>query len=352
VSREYSPTRVFGLVRNVGLTCLLLTACTPATPPGPSPTVLYGPADVYGAAWVENLGIVFNDGDEPNGNGTETRLWAIDPAGGQPNKLIDIVDTTPACWRQEELRPSRLRDGRLGYIRDCNGEAGYPLTWAALAYDPTSRSVAELFAVDDLLRYFSWDGQGRSYFSIGAGICGAVGIADAAGVRSLDGQLERNGQTFDFGRAWHDETTQPDCPDAGRADFPALSADGTTLAVMVSFATTPGMARLDEPWDIYLRDVASGEMRFLAGGFVGPTDLAWSPSADALTIAAQAAGESTGALWSVDAASGQLTKLLASPVSQFAWSPDGSSLAAVVDVADERFHRPGAMVIVPTPVAP
>jgi hypothetical protein len=289
---------------------------------------LTGVGDYFGLAWAPGLGLVFNNGTTVGHHGARSRLFSGDPNGTSTTELDQLVETTPECWRQEQLRPTSLLDGRLGYAQVCNSQTVGFETWSLHAYDPGTGEAVELVRSEEMLRTFTLDrATGAVYFSNGAGICD--GIAEATGgiASSLEGTVEHAGSSLDL-KAAYTSSGLGDCPDVGRADSPALSPDGTSLAFMVSFSTASGMGRLDEPWDIFLRDLATGEDRYLWGGITDPTDFAWSPSGRWLAVAGKI-NRDTG-LYVIDALSGEATLFSSDDIFRFAWSPDGKQIVASV----------------------
>jgi dipeptidyl aminopeptidase/acylaminoacyl peptidase len=125
-----------------------------------------------------------------------------------------------------------------------------------------------------------------------------------------------------------------DLPKMVRIADPQISPDGKTVAIVV------GRANLKEDrWDteLALVDVATKELRVVTHDRLGVGAPRWSPTGDRIAFMAQDAGKKTQVfvlpLSGGDAA--QVTKSK-TPVSLFAWRPDGKGLAyAAVDEAPE-----------------
>jgi dipeptidyl aminopeptidase/acylaminoacyl peptidase len=121
---------------------------------------------------------------------------------------------------------------------------------------------------------------------------------------------------------------------------PQIAPDGRSIAVVVS------RANLDENrWDsqIAIVDVGSGRMRPLTYDRRGAGQPRWSPAGDRLAFLATvgAGREGRSQIFTMPAAGGEARQVTAAAesVQQFAWSPDGATIAYAT--ADEPEKRTG-----------
>jgi hypothetical protein len=322
-----------------------VSACSVLIPPAPqpSPTILTAEGDYFGIAWTADLGIVFNDGTFL-AHGAESRLFASNPDGSSRVQLDQLVDQGPDCWRQEQKAPMALRDRRLGYVQECNGQLPSSVFWSVQAFDSSTGQIEEFLEYDDdMMRTFSWDGDSTIYFSVGSGACGGIGMATDGVVTPLSGWVEHAGNTLALADAFT-PGEHPDCTAVGIADNPVLSPDGAMLAFLVLFAGTSSGGLGEGPWDVFVRDLASGETRRISGGYLDPTDLDWSPSGRSLVLAG--GNGSDRGLWKIDPSSGNVSRFSTANALRFAWSPDGSQIAVIERLPDGEFPEPRRLILI------
>jgi Tol biopolymer transport system component len=143
----------------------------------------------------------------------------------------------------------------------------------------------------------------------------------------------------DAGKSWRVDQTTPapngGCDQDGRADLPAWSPDGGTIAFVGSPKSIglKGQARLSAPWNLYLLNPVDLKLKKALAELSGPSGLAWSPDSRWLAFSGEL--DHSGGLWLYQIASGKVVRIDTAQPGLLAWSPDGRQLAAIESVGPE-----------------
>jgi len=134
-------------------------------------------------------------------------------------------------------------------------------------------------------------------------------------------------------------TRGSDCQGLPRAELPRWSSDRKTIAVVASPPSPKdGMARIHDPWDLYMVGGDTLMPSRKATGLHNPEGLAWSPDSQKLAFSAQIAG--LDGTWIYDLTAGSPRRVSRLTLQWLVWSPDGRSLAGLVD----KGASPGAPI--------
>lgn len=174
----------------------------------------------------------------------------------------------------------------------------------------------------------------------GSRICDGIGRYGNTGVSPIDFPLG------DPAGANLADMWSLDCAEAVNVRGPTWSPDGTLLALFIA----PGASgrgdwdRKDALYDLDVLDLATGSITPIMSGLRDGLQIAWSPDGTtlaALTGTARIVGTDT---WLVPVAGGRAQRLALADdgsLSAVAWSPDGARLAGLINRSDpESFtHR-------------
>ncbi|HEV8488408.1 MAG TPA: hypothetical protein VGQ58_01330 [Candidatus Limnocylindrales bacterium] len=303
-------------------------------------------------AWLPSGWIVADrDPDLPLPHGAPD-LVAFRPDGSEFGRLP--IGPRADCWRDETWRPTELPDGRLGFVRECYPKRLEGVDFAyheieLAAFDPATGDVDMLADLGDvwlghirlILYEFAWDvtqARGVAYF--GNRICDALVGVDGSGVHPLEAQLDHGTDRVRADAMFHAE-----CEDTARVRHAALSADGRlAFGVSPSSVGRDGMARLDEPFELYFSDIdLAGPVRTpMRLEDVGP--ILWSPDSRWLLFAASIRGR-TAQTWLYDTERSRVIGISSDRLSA-AWSPDRRSIMAIRDIAGTEKVLDSEIVVV------
>ncbi len=333
------------LARALCLAGVVAVSCGPPFGGGesPKPAATAAPVDagslasggyLTGLAWLLDGTLVA--GWSPDVTPSTAQLWRLRPDGSGLQRLPLPFD--PACSSDQYAFPSALRDGRVALTRTCDAlEDPTVSTAAVVAYDPGSGSLATLADLGGRMFPFatSWNPDlTRGVGAQSSRICAGVAWLTRDGPQGIPVTIAGGGKSWRLD-AWL-RAAAPDCTAQGRADDPAWSPDGRTVALLGSPESIgiEGQSRLDAPWSVYLIDVASLRVTKVLGDLGGAAGLAWSPDGRWLAFTGEVRGRG-GGLWLLSLATralhlvGSREGALSAPT----WSPDETRLAAVEDVS-------------------
>lgn len=279
----------------------------------------------------------------------DARLWQR-TLGDEKLAPIDLPDY-PNCVRSGFFSPSRLPDGRLGYVLQCRlpeDQFKSQAEWIRegsrlhmMAYDPETGQVEELLNTPMQSALvgtggFSWNPQMTR---------GIMGVDS----RILFEQL-----------SWFtpDEWTKVDLGFA-QAYGGAWSPDGATIAFLgAEEQGRDGIARLDSRFDLYLMDGVGekylmdgvGEnLRLLAEDIVGASGLDWSPDGRWIVTDGRFTRFShPDGIWLIDVLTGARYLIGGGRYSGPTWSPDGRRIVAL-DYSQWNPDTPPSGIIVIEP---
>jgi len=148
----------------------------------------------------------------------------------------------------------------------------------------------------------------------------------------------------DLNRDWRLDEPKPgtrgsDCQGLARAQLPRWSPDGKVIGVVASPPSPKdGMARINDPWDLYTVAVGTLVPSRKVTGLLHPAGLAWSPDSQKLAFSARLAG--LDGTWIYDLRGGKPRRISRLILQWLVWSPDGHNLAGLVD----KGASPGAPI--------
>ena len=300
------------------------------------------PADYFGAAWITSRSIVVAWRPPSDDVSNAAHLVSIDP-GASSHSVLPFAESDDECWRAQEVRPVRLPDTRLGFIRECQPREfegiDYSIDWLRVWAADLQTGKRELLA--DLGDPSVYDG-GRILYSfsyrpgltegvayLGTRICDGVALFDSAGVRPFDFRI---GQGADAPNL--NEPFEQQCQDTINASDSVWSPDGARIAVLVSTQAKgrDGFDRLDLDWDLLVLDPSTGRYDRLLSGLRDPHSVAWSPDGRWIAVG-ETEDETRSTTWLVRAGGQPSTKRLdiSERVTSLAWSPGSDALFGLVD---------------------
>lgn len=295
--------------------------------------------DYFGIAWLES-GIVVNY--EPNQNNLSNDLWRLTD-GGELERL-DIPEL-PDCWQTVLLQPTALTPDTLGFVRECVPDVG------GSRYDiaklTAKGEVEPLGTLPAPVTQFAWlEGQGRGLAAVGSQICHTLAWFSPDGSEAVDLVIEAGGASFNLAEQY-EGVGASDCPAFGRANWPAASPDSTQIAFFASPASTgtAGQDRLDLPWGLYVVDLETMAPSLLLSDVSHPRALRWAPEDDRLVFSGDVAGHGDGT-WLIRVSDPEPRRLLSDRLDWMAWSPDGTSVAGVLDTRVPGGPREANIVVI------
>lgn len=275
---------------------------------------------VVGVAWPAADQLVLTVDDQS----TLQAVWStyvLDASSGQARPLT--LPEPAACSGVRHGFPQPLADGRISLTQICelsapDSPAGRS---AVLAVDPASGEVEVLSQLGTELfpSGSSWDpAVERGVASQSSSICAHLFGIDRSGPTPLPVRL---GEGDD---SWIADAELPSGCTKGRADWPAWSPDGETIAFFSSPDSVgkEGFSRLDEPWELLLMDPDTLQTRVLVEGVEHARATTWSPDGRWLAYVAEEDG-----VFIVSAAGGRPRRVFEERARWLAWSPDGDELA-------------------------
>lgn len=322
-------------VRMIALVGAAVTwACDPAATQAPAVSASLPASRTIGLpedlgyaslGWIKTDTIVIEAG--PRGPVGSMGLVALDPVVGSLQPLR--VEPENGCRLQQPGLPSRLPDGRLGYVVYCLAESGPDrfTMFARSLTDATPTRLAELGGYNPTGVSFAPD-LDQAIFGHSSAICAGVAFAGLMGVIPLPPTTAGSGSSsFRVDQA----LTSDRCDETGRANDPVWSPDGKRIALLVSppLDGVGGLDRVDLPWEVdVVNSSGNPNLTTLLAGLVRPSGLDWSPDGRWLVFSGRL-GDQPGT-YIVQIGDRRVVRIfdqiLAGPV----WSPDGQSIAGLL----------------------
>jgi hypothetical protein len=256
----------------------------------------------------------------------------LQPDGSQATQLP--LPAHPGCTGQGFVYPSRLRDGRLGYLVDClSTSRTAPLQVYLMDYELQTGQA------EDLLPYalkttpvrggYAWNpAMTRGITDDGIGLEEQLFWFTRAGKEPLELGMARA-----YGVAWS--------PDGQQIAFLGARPQGLS-----------GIAAADASFTLYLMRPDGTRLRPVVEGIQYGGSTAWSPDGRWLVFPGklEAQRERGRSLWLVEVATARTIWLTSGSYGHPAWSPDSTRIAAI-DWRDGLWCQPSQLVIV-TPSLP
>jgi len=232
--------------------------------------------------------------------------------------------------------PSALADGRLAVTRVCQSPSSRGGIFSVVGYDLTTGRAEDLVVPQEQVNpsSTSWNpAVDTAIASVSSSICAHIFWLKHGGPQPLNVTISEGGKTWRVDE--EAPTANGGCDPDGRADLPAWSPDGGTIAFLGSPQSigVKGQARLEMPWNVYLLNPVDLKLRKVLTDIKGPSELAWSP--DSQSLAFSGAMDNSGGLWLYRVTTGKLLRIDTDQPALVAWSPDGQKLAAITSVGRE-----------------
>ena len=343
-----------------GLALLTLTGCVlPWRTPPPAVSVYRLPTpfgEYWGLAWLPNGWLVVNYEPSPEDQSPAFRLWRLRPDGTELTQLP--LGNHPDCHLTKYQLSTILPDGRLSISMTCVNDrrlppGAKPDSLHLLVYDWETGATEYLIPPGKALAGgYTWNpAMTRGLESWGSGIWTGMTWVNRQGVEYPAFWVADGRRRWHVDAGYHRPAGQS-CREEGRAAGPAWSPDGQTIAFWASPQSigVEGLARLDQPWHLYLMDPAELQPRKVIADIEGPAGLDWSPDSRWLAFVGELPWRGDG-LWLYEPATGTLRlvakweqeqKILHSPV----WSPDGQQIMAIERTLPSRpLEYPGSELL-------
>jgi len=257
-------------------------------------------------------------------------------ADGSEFRPVTLPDD-PACRRTSYQDFGVFHDGRLAIVKICDLPAGATPSagYGAVAYDPNSGTVEQLFPVETKihptgLRFNPSDE--RAVTAQGASICGTIAYLTRNGVEPISATIT------DGHRQWRlddyfKRRTGDDCSSIGRSDGPDWSPDGRQIAFLgfPQAIGKSGPARLEVAGNIYLMDTATLSVKALVQDLRFPAGVSWSPDGHWLAFSASDVPGHGGGTWMLSVSTGNFVRVSDRTMTEVEWSPDGHRLIGLWD---------------------
>jgi hypothetical protein len=319
------------------LVTLAMAGCAfggPPVAPGVTLSTVPLPDDreATGVAWLER-GLVATLKPKNDVTMLTSRLWRLQPDGSEAAELP--LPAHPGCTGQSFVYPSRLPDGRLGYLVDCLSTSHTaPLQVYLMAYDLGTGQA------EDLLPYPLKTTPARGGYAWNPAMTRGI-TDDGIGLREQLFWFTRAGkEPLDLGMA--------------RAYGVAWSPDGQQIAFLGARPQgLSGIAAADATFTLYLMQPDGTGLQPLVEGIQYGGATAWSPDGRWLVFPGklEAHSQRGQSLWLAEVATGQIMWLASGSYGHPAWSPDSTRIAAI-EWGDVLWNRPSQLVIVTPPLPP
>lgn len=307
-----------------------MAACGgPAQQPDPAElpgTVLDLPDGAYASpVWLAD-GWIYVMRADPN-HGPNREVWRTRP-GGKAERVD--VPAEPGCQRTTYRNLQALPDGRLGAGRWCAMEDPRQDFYDLIAFDPSTAKTEHLARLGGTpASDVAWaPGLQEGYVSHGTGICAGIARLTRAGAQRLADPVTFDGHTWVVDFTWFRDPAQ-ECTNDGRVQRQLLRKDGKSLVLFASPTSQgkKGMARTNEPWNLYRWTPGAGEPVPVVKGLGDPLGIALAPDDRSILVATR--WRARYGIWRVDLQSGDMKQVTEGRSVGLAVSPDGRQLAAV-----------------------
>jgi len=263
----------------------------------------------------------------------EVRRLKPDGSDYRPVTLPD----DPACRRTSYQGFGVLHDGRLAIVKVCDLPAGASPSagYGAVAYDPNSGAVEQLFPVETKIHPTGLGfnpSDDRAVTAQGASICGTIAYLTRDGVESISATItdgQRQWRLDDYFK----RHTGDDCSSIGRSDGPDWSPDGRQIAFLgfPQAIGKSGPARLEVPGNIYLMDTTTLSVKALVQNLRFPAGVSWSPDGHWLAFSASDLPGHGAGTWLLSVSTGNFVRVSERTMTEVEWSPDGRQLVGLWD---------------------
>jgi hypothetical protein len=288
---------------------------------------------ILSLAWLRGGSIIFEyttSLDPP----FAPQIWQLRPDGTGFRSVPLTRDSQ--CISGWDGAPTALADGRLAVTRVCHTASDIGGIFSVVGYDLTTGKAEDLVAPQAQINpsSTSWNpAADTAIASVSSSICANIFWLKRNGPRPVQVKISEGDKT------WRLDQSKPPgsggCPQEGRADLPAWSPDGATVAFFGSPKSIglEGQARLTAPWNLYLLNPVNLRLKRVLVELKGPSELSWSPDSQWLAFSGKL--DHSGGLWLYQVASGKLVRIDTDQPGLLAWSPDGRQVAAIQSVGPE-----------------
>jgi hypothetical protein len=250
---------------------------------------------------------------------------------------MPIALEDPGCERVDAHAISRLPDGRVGFAGSClpTADAGIPSANRIFvaAADPADGEVERL--LEEPLGFnphqLTWDpALTEGFASTLSDLCGSIAGLTRTGPYYPDIEVADEDYLWNLSDYFLDRGQH--CDRYGRADWPAWSPDGASVAFFASgkASANTDFDRANTPWALYLMSALDQDPAIVLDRVLQPRGLVWS-SDGRLAFSGHVIDEGDG-IWTFDPRTGDLRRVTTRPAVWIGWSPDGSKIAGIVDV--------------------
>lgn len=299
-----------------------------------------GKNNLGGLIWMSSEVIVTGRADLDK-RYENTEPWILRPDGNEfrAMKLPDVE----GCRKTFYVPQSRLSDGRIGFSRVCRApfDAHWDTKTQIVAVHPETSEVEVLSDLEDKLfpLEVSWNPTlTRAIASQGSGICASLSWIIRDGVEDLPLTMGEGKKSWRL-----DEELHADTCTGGRAGSPAWSPDGKHIAFFASPDSfgVKSHARVDKPWNLYLMNPETLELKTLVKGVQRAGGTAWSPDSRWIAYTGH------GGIFVVPAAGGNPQRLSSLDGFSLSWSPQGNEIAFLTadDSAPEKTFQTKMLIM-------
>lgn len=218
----------------------------------------------------------------------------------QNEKIASInLPNDPACQTGTHYeKPRMLPDGRLGLIEFCVRSLEVPVwergEYTLVAFDLNNRSIEQImnesFYGESRLGNFTWNPDMTRGVMNEGDLGATLYWLTPEGPKPMNIIVEEGKRSWSLADGLANLTSTELDPDlrnkVGRADKPAWSPDGNTIAFVASpkAVDKEGLARIGVPFNLYFMSPNSLEPEKVLENIYNPLSIKWSPNSSALII--------------------------------------------------------------------